>query len=140
MPTRSKAKLPDGTWYFWDEPETPRWAKKDPELWNLQSKQTSEGRQKASREKAWLARTEEKKEEMEKLRAAFKVFDKDGSGKLDKNEVKEILTRSNNSATAMTDADANEFMALFDVNNDGSMDVRECELAALRAHTLHPHC
>lgn len=136
---KARAKLPDGSWYHWNVPETPRWAKKDPELWALEKQERSKAAQAASREKAWRGRTEVKLKQKKTLEDAFGVFDADGSGKLDKAEMKEILTRANSSGGEMTDADAEEFISLFDKDGDGKIDIKECEpLPACEGAPTHP--
>ena len=44
----------------------------------------------------------------------FKMLDRDGSGKISKNEIKEILDSEN-----VRDKDLNNFMNSFDLNGDG---------------------
>ena len=63
-----------------------------------------------------------------KLKAAFDVFDKDGSGCLDTDEVIEILTRMSG-GTPLSEADAKEFIHQFDRDGDGSIDVNEFIIA-----------
>jgi Ca2+-binding EF-hand superfamily protein len=61
------------------------------------------------------------------LQDAFDTFDADKSGSLDEHEVMAILTRTS-TGTAMTEADAAEFIALFDRNKDHKLQINECEL------------
>lgn len=75
-----------------------------------------------------MERIKEKQEEMEKLRESFKLWDADGSGFLDKEEVLSILMfvgPQDGAAEGMSEADAKEFISFFDVNADGKMDVNE---------------
>ena len=60
---------------------------------------------------------------MQRIIDAFQRFDTDGSGKLEAEEVVNILTRS--SKRAMTKAEANKFIKQFDRNGDGQMDIKE---------------
>jgi len=91
----------------------------------LEKQERSKAAQTASREKAWRGRTEVKLKQKKTLEDAFSVFDADGSGKLEKAEMKEILTRANSSGGEMTDADAEEFISLFDKDGDGKIDIKE---------------
>ena len=50
----------------------------------------------------------------------FKMLDRDGSGKISKNEIKEILDSEN-----VRDKDLNNFMNSFDLNGDGQIDYKE---------------
>ena len=59
------------------------------------------------------------------LKKSFAVFDTDGSGSLDAEEVVEILTRMTPGGTALTKADAEEFIKEFDRDGDGCLDVNE---------------
>jgi len=63
------------------------------------------------------------------LKASFDVFDTDGSGSLDTEEVVEILTRMTGGGTAMSEADALEFIKEFDRDGDGFLDVNEFIIA-----------
>ena len=58
-----------------------------------------------------------------RLKAAFKLFDTDGSGTLSASELLRILTRPGQSA--LTLADAEEVIKKVDVNGDGELDVEE---------------
>ena len=55
----------------------------------------------------------------EKLYEAFKAFDKDGSGKISTEEVKQILKVHDN------DVDIEGLIKKFDSNNDGEIDYHE---------------
>ena len=57
------------------------------------------------------------------VRDAFKVFDKDGSGFLEKSEFVAILTRM--SGSPLSDADADTIIAQLDVDGDGRISVEE---------------
>ena len=59
------------------------------------------------------------------LKAAFDVFDEDGSGTLSTEEVKIILTRMTGNSTPLTTADAQAFITEFDRDGDGLLDVNE---------------
>lgn len=56
----------------------------------------------------------------EKLYEAFKTFDKDNSGKISIDEVKQILRIQNDDAKAVE-----EMIKSFDINNDGEIDYNE---------------
>lgn len=56
----------------------------------------------------------------EKLYEAFKTFDKDNSGKISIDEVKQILRVENNDDQAVE-----EMIKSFDINNDGEIDYNE---------------
>lgn len=56
----------------------------------------------------------------EKLYEAFKTFDKDNSGKISIDEVKQILRVENNNDQAVE-----EMIKSFDINNDGEIDYNE---------------
>ena len=56
----------------------------------------------------------------EKLYAAFKTFDKDGSGKISTEEVKSILKVQGDDISNIE-----EMMKKFDINNDGEIDYNE---------------
>ena len=59
------------------------------------------------------------------IKAAFQVFDKDGSGTLSADEVAAILTRPTPGGTPMDLAKAHEYIARFDVNGDGVLSYDE---------------
>ena len=56
----------------------------------------------------------------EKLYEAFKTFDKDGSGKISIDEVKQILRVEQNDVHTVE-----EMIKSFDINNDGEIDYNE---------------
>lgn len=56
----------------------------------------------------------------EKLYEAFKTFDKDGSGKISLEEVKQILKVNNDDSKSIE-----EMVKSFDVDNDGEIDYNE---------------
>lgn len=56
----------------------------------------------------------------EKLYEAFKTFDKDGSGKISTDEVKQILKVENDDVQMVE-----EMIKSFDINNDGEIDYNE---------------
>jgi calmodulin len=55
----------------------------------------------------------------EDLKAAFRVFDKDGSGKISAGELRHVMT---NLGEKLTDEEVDEMMREADVNNDGEID------------------
>jgi Ca2+-binding EF-hand superfamily protein len=59
-------------------------------------------------------------EEISVVKEAFKVFDKDGSGCLSKEEAKAILQRGGNS---ISDEEVDEFFSSVDLNADGKIDL-----------------
>jgi len=60
----------------------------------------------------------------DKLVRAFRTFDADGSGTLDKTELRAILSRSGTGHT-MSDADIDEMMNIFDDDGDGVLSISE---------------
>lgn len=56
----------------------------------------------------------------EKLMNIFRLLDKDGSGKISKNEIKKALNNEN-----IRDQDLNTFIQKFDLNGDGDIDYTE---------------
>ena len=56
------------------------------------------------------------------LQEAFNEFDKDGSGKIDKAELKEALKKLGHEPA---DAKLDEYITRVDVNNDGEVDMSE---------------
>ena len=56
----------------------------------------------------------------DRLLDIFKMLDKDGSGKISKNEIREILDSEN-----IRDKDLSNFMNTFDLNGDGQIDYKE---------------
>ena len=70
-------------------------------------------------------------ERMDKLRKCFDLFDKDGNGKLDAEELKAILTREGG-GQALTVEDAKEIISDFDDNKDGFLQFDEvCHAASI---------
>ena len=57
------------------------------------------------------------------LREAFKLFDVDGSGKLDLAEVKDIMTRI--TGHELTEENALEVINSVDADGDGKLDIEE---------------
>ena len=58
------------------------------------------------------------------VRAAFAVFDTDGSGTLDRIELKKVLARAGGDAP-LTDEEAAAIFEAFDANNDGELQLSE---------------
>ena len=67
----------------------------------------------------------------EELRAAFAVFDEDGSGKLSAEELVGVLTRPGG-GQPVDEAEARAFVAKHDRNGDGELDLDEFVVAVLR--------
>ena len=67
----------------------------------------------------------------EELRAAFTVFDADGSGKLSAEELVGVLTRPGG-GKPVDEAEARAFVAKHDRNGDGELDLDEFVVAMLR--------
>ena len=65
-----------------------------------------------------------KRDNLMTVQAAFNVFDKDGSGALDAEEIKAIFMRPGGGA-ALSDEDAVAVIAEFDVNGDGMLQYDE---------------
>jgi Ca2+-binding EF-hand superfamily protein len=63
-------------------------------------------------------------ERMDKLRKCFELFDQDGNGKLDAEELQAILTRQGG-GQSLSLADAQEIIADFDENKDGFLQFDE---------------
>lgn len=63
------------------------------------------------------------------LKKSFDVFDEDGSGSLDADEVLQILTRMTGGAEPLSEADAREFIQEFDRDGDGLIDFNEFIIA-----------
>ena len=61
--------------------------------------------------------------DMERIKAAFKVFDSDNSGKLSADELRAILSRGPNPVLAAEEID--EVINQFDTNGDGQLSVDE---------------
>ena len=59
------------------------------------------------------------------LKESFDIFDEDGSGSLEAEEVLLILTRMTGKGCQLTLEDAKEFIAEFDRDGDGRLDVNE---------------
>jgi hypothetical protein len=119
-------------------PKPPGYAKEDPELWELTRKENLElARQKAYNEFA-AKRVAAEKARYEKLKHAFEVFDVDGSGTLDSKEMKGILTRASGGKNAMTEKEAEEFIAEFDHNGDGHLQYTEVRFTAHRSSSCAP--
>lgn len=116
--------LPDGSEYTYETPAPPSWAKDDPELWKLTEQETIARVRIQAFEKHWASRTEEKMKEIEILKESFRIFDMDDSGCLDASEVVEILCRVGG-GNPMSEDDAKEFIAMFDANGDGKMQIGE---------------
>ena len=53
------------------------------------------------------------------LKEAFKVFDKDGSGKISAKEIKTVMT---NLGERLTDEEADDMIGEADINGDGEID------------------
>jgi calcium-binding protein CML len=60
-----------------------------------------------------------------RLRECFLVFDADGNGKIDAEELKAILTRSTEAGTELTVADCQDIINDFDDDKDGMLDFEE---------------
>ena len=67
----------------------------------------------------------------EELRAAFAVFDADGSGRLSAEELVGVLTRPGG-GKPVDEAEARAFVAKHDRNGDGELDLDEFVVAMLR--------
>ena len=61
----------------------------------------------------------------EKLRTLFALFDVDGSGYLEREECKKILTRSAPGLSPLAAPNADAFIAEFDTSGDGKIDLEE---------------
>lgn len=66
---------------------------------------------------------------IESLKKSFAVFDADGSGELDTEEVIQILQRTTPAGTQMTEKDAREFIHEFDRDGNGTMNLQEFIIA-----------
>ena len=74
------------------------------------------------------------------LRGAFHAFDADNSGTIDASEFLAILTRADpNGKSQLSEADAKELIASFDVNGDGHFNIQEY-LNAMIMGGLGSHC
>lgn len=58
----------------------------------------------------------------EKTREAFRVFDLDGNGYIDKNELRQVMTRL---GETLSEDDVKEMFREADLNNDGKIDINE---------------
>ncbi|PAA47813.1 hypothetical protein BOX15_Mlig030389g1 [Macrostomum lignano] len=65
----------------------------------------------------------QKNDRMEKLRKAFSVFDTDGSGYVDRQELKDGLTAMGKEP--LTDEEIEELMNLVDMDGDGQLSIEE---------------
>jgi len=122
--TTHKEQLPDGSVFEFKTPKAPTWHTDDPELWALTKAETIHKERQKAFEIHWEGRTAEKVKEIEILKDSFRCFDLDDSGTLEKEEVLTILTRVGG-GNPMTEADALEFIALFDQDGDGKMNCAE---------------
>ena len=61
-----------------------------------------------------------------KMKRSFKLFDKDGNGKIDNAELKALLSRMGNQDTRiLSDEDIQELINDFDEDADGKLDIDE---------------
>ena len=60
-----------------------------------------------------------------RIRNAFALFDKDGSGALSVEELRSVLTRPGSGGPTLTDADVASIIADFDTNGDGEISLEE---------------
>ncbi|XP_061173346.1 uncharacterized protein LOC133182517, partial [Saccostrea echinata] len=73
-------------------------------------------------EKYMAGKFKDPNEVEDEMQAAFKVFDKDGSGKIDAEELKTAMM---NLGERMSDKDVNEMIAAADLDSDGKVDYKE---------------
>ena len=121
-------------------------------MWELYEKEQSEKEAKKMWEKrAAKVKAEEaakERQDIASLKESFEVFDGDGNGTLDAEEVVEILTRMTGDGTELSIEDAREFIAEFDRDGDGELNVNEfiCAMGVMsdaydgdgdRRHTPH---
>ncbi|KAJ6252734.1 calmodulin-1 [Anaeramoeba flamelloides] len=76
-----------------------------------------------------LKEMDENKEDIEDLRKAFKILDKDGNGVIDAAELRHAMTTI---GEKMTLEEINEIISEFDTNNDGKIDFNEFVTAILK--------
>lgn len=79
---------------------------------------------KGSASKASAKKVDEMRDRHLRIVKCFKEFDKDGSGKLSTDEVIQILMRESGGKQLDEDA-ARDFIAQFDVNKDGELNITE---------------
>ena len=98
-------------------------------MWDLYvDEQATKEAKKAWERRAAKAKAEQAAKEranLASLKESFEVFDGDGNGTLDAEEVVEILTRMTGDGTELSLEDAKEFIAEFDRDGDGFLDVNE---------------
>lgn len=102
------------------------------QMWDLYVKEHGEKQAKkvfderaANERAAEMAKNDER---IARLKDSFDIFDEDGSGELSTDEVLTILTRMSGGAP-LTEEDAKEFIAEFDRNGDGFLNVSEFIIA-----------
>ena len=66
-----------------------------------------------------MAKQRKEGNEEEELREAFKVFDKDGNGVINADELRHVMT---NLGEKLTDEEITEMIKEADTNNDGLVD------------------
>ena len=71
---------------------------------------------------AHMMATESPEQQLQALRNAFSVFDKDGSGSVDRDEIKRIMV---NLTEPMEEEDVDKIIKAFDTNGDGLVDYQE---------------
>ena len=133
---KHEEKLGDNSIMRFETPGPPHWATKDPELWKTTHEENIKNARAAAFGPHMDARMKEKQEEVEILKSAFNHFDADGSGSLDTDEVIQILTRVGG-GNPMSEADAKEFIGLFDHDGSGRMEINECKSAKPWHHAEH---
>ena len=96
----------------------------DPEMFKLVRDENVD----KARQKAYAAHSDQRLAQevvgYKNMKEAFEVFDADGSGYLDTEELMLILTRAGG-GNPMTEDDAKSFITLFDHNGDGKMQYTE---------------